>query len=910
MGVFGGTAANATRDADIDLYVTTDSSITNLNPVAISNCVVGTQVGAAPGANFRGASLGRGTTEFVVDTNAWSRSPNVYYVGVKSEDQMAAEYGFFATFSQTPFSQMNNGNQVVTGLPVPVNIPDGSPALPGKQYVFGIAIYPMNVGVVTVSDSFTHQNFGDLIGLMTLNGAHPDVLNNHDSFGSPPNFYSLLYDDTVGGGLIGSRPSDGPGNLNGFMGLQSLGVWMLTEADTSLTQTGAVDSFNLLIQPQLDLLQGTTVVVPAHSFLQVGFVDVPPGAINLTVTDTNLTGVVNPPMELFVKFGSQPTTNSFDGMAIINNPGPLGPWGSVSLGPPLVSGRYFVGLYNPSPTATSNYIFATIVLPSVPAQTIYSSTDTPIPILDDAVTTDSIFVPDDQTISKMDVAIAVQHPRISDLVFHLIGPDGTRDLLVENRGGTDPNGMGGTVAISNLVAQTFTGGATTSTNVINTGSSNGTLQVSYNFYTLPDELAVFNADGTTNFDSGMVSGAGLFNITYTNSPLTIVMNPFGNDGGPGDAWAYTVITLQTNQYSYLVLTENTNFSTTPIKFAVPPFGTTNVTVKTNYYFGLTNYLNNADVYYLPEQSLDAYDGLNAQGGWTLEIQDDRVGATNPAPTLLSWQLRFNYVTTSSNSPTLLPGQPVTNTVCSNSITWYQVTVPANAIAATNVLLFADTPVNVWYSANNPPTTYNPGDIVLIPNSVGGVAILNFASSPALVPGGTYYLGVQDPSGGCSTYGLEVDYDLVPGIPGPFAFTQPAYAVTGTSAQLNGMATPNGLPATAWFQWGPNTSYGNQTPPVNVGTRFNVVYTTNQISGLVPNVPYHFRLVVSNALTVVYGFDQILDEANVVAWGADYVGQANVPPGLSNVVAIAGAYDHSLALKNDETAVAWGDNLVW
>ena len=74
-----------------------------------------------------------------------------------------------------------------------------------------------------------------------------------------------------------------------------------------------------------------------------------------------------------------------------------------------------------------------------------------------------------------------------------------------------------------------------------------------------------------------------------------------------------------------------------------------------------------------------------------------------------------------------------------------------------------------------------------------------------------------------------------------------------------------------------------------------------------NVPYHFRLVASNALGVVYGFDQILDEANVVVWGANYVGQANVPPGLSNVVAIAGAYDHSLALKNNGTAVGWGDN---
>ena len=148
---------------------------------------------------------------------------------------------------------------------------------------------------------------------------------------------------------------------------------------------------------------------------------------------------------------------------------------------------------------------------------------------------------------------------------------------------------------------------------------------------------------------------------------------------------------------------------------------------------------------------------------------------------------------------------------------------------------------------------------------------------------------------------------VPGVAAPFVFTQPATFVTGTNAQLNGMATPNGLPATAWFEWGTDTLYGNQTPPGSVGAGYNVVYANTQISGLVANVPYHFRLVVSNAVAIVYGFDQILDEANVVVWGADYAGQANVPSGLSNVVAIAGAYDHSLALKNNGTAAAWGDN---
>jgi hypothetical protein len=86
----------------------------------------------------------------------------------------------------------------------------------------------------------------------------------------------------------------------------------------------------------------------------------------------------------------------------------------------------------------------------------------------------------------------------------------------------------------------------------------------------------------------------------------------------------------------------------------------------------------------------------------------------------------------------------------------------------------------------------------------------------------------------------------------------------------------------------------------------VVYVTNQINGLVMNQPYHFRLVVSNVVGVVYGFDQIFDETGVVAWGADYLGQTNVPPGLSNVVAVAAAYEHSLALKNDGTVLAWGD----
>jgi hypothetical protein len=85
MGVFAnpagnnaGSYGNVTRpEADIDLYVSSDPTLTNLNPVAISNA---------------DKSVGRGGTEFVYYTD--SAPGKVYYVGVYSEDQQAAEYGF------------------------------------------------------------------------------------------------------------------------------------------------------------------------------------------------------------------------------------------------------------------------------------------------------------------------------------------------------------------------------------------------------------------------------------------------------------------------------------------------------------------------------------------------------------------------------------------------------------------------------------------------------------------------------------------------------------------------------------------------------------------------------------------------------------------------------------------------
>ena len=68
----------------------------------------------------------------------------------------------------------------------------------------------------------------------------------------------------------------------------------------------------------------------------------------------------------------------------------------------------------------------------------------------------------------------------------------------------------------------------------------------------------------------------------------------------------------------------------------------------------------------------------------------------------------------------------------------------------------------------------------------------------------------------------------------------------------------------------------------------------------------------DALSVGAGFFHSLairTDHTVVAWGLNDHGQADVPAGLSNVVATTGGDRFSLALKADGTVVGWGDNSV-
>lgn len=549
IGARESTLAESTRvEADIDLYVSLNPALTNLDLAAI---------GAAD------KSRSRGGTEVVIYSNAVANG--VYYIGVKSEDYMASEFGFIGVFSELPFSTRDeDGNLIVQGFPTPSVIPDGSPAVPGATLIFGVAVEPVIVRRVVVTNTIVHENLGDLLGNLS-HGQRFAVLNNHrDPPDNPvsPGPYTFVYEDSGEEALF---PPDGPGRLRDFVGEQGLGLWLLTMVDNSLTQTGRVEGLTLRIEPQNLDTNGVVRTVQPNAWTYDA-IDVPVGATNLTICVSGNTG----PMELYIRRDDFPTQTEYDKFLVVNPPG-----GCLSLTafdlPPLAADRYYIGVFNSSGVEQTIRITATMILDINGVVPIRFGSGDDMPLLDDAVTNATQFVTNNQRIAQLEVGLRVNHPRVSDLAFTLISPTGTRVLLQENRGMSDNQGIGTSFAFTNVAPHSSSGGPTQDVYVVDTGTILGSLTVDYNFFTVPDRMTVYY-EGAPIFDSGMIAGSGRFNINYgpgASTQVTFIMNEGGNTNATTQ-WNYTVGSVQLT-HNYLIFSENTNRSTTPIKFLAPPF---------------------------------------------------------------------------------------------------------------------------------------------------------------------------------------------------------------------------------------------------------------------------------------------------------------------------------------------------
>ena len=229
--------ANATRpEADIDLYVTHGSDADE--PESGGDLQLrqrrADRQSSPAGANgvFNGASLGRGGTEFVVDTN--STPGQVYYIGVKSEDQMASEYAFLSHLQRHPVQPAERQRQRSRQRPA-------GAGEHSRRHAGESGAMKLSSSAGDLSDSgrrrdrdqrHRHQNFGDLYGTLTHSGgggaAKYDVLNNHSFFSNPSGIYPLVYDDPT---TSAPTPSTTPtalgraGQLANYLGDQGFGAW-------------------------------------------------------------------------------------------------------------------------------------------------------------------------------------------------------------------------------------------------------------------------------------------------------------------------------------------------------------------------------------------------------------------------------------------------------------------------------------------------------------------------------------------------------------------------------------------------------------------------------------------------------------------------------------------------------------
>jgi subtilisin-like proprotein convertase family protein len=560
-GVNESSFLNATRVyADVDLYVAPNNQgLLSLDPAAVA------------GAD---KSLSRNTfngDEAVIYSN--SVVGDVYYIGVKSEDYQAAEFELWAIFSLLPLGQEDEDGflRAYPVIPGEGHIPSGPNDLPGVAKWRAFAPGGGDIRRVVITNSLTHQRLDDVVSSVVSPGGTAVTLNNHKRLTTPaaPGPYEFLYEDNDEGDYLDAIHPDGPGHLYDYVGQKKSGQWKFFFVDNVLSATGRVDNLRVRLEEQCEEECNMTNTVAPQSWRYFSK-NIPVEATNMTVCVNIITPTDPQPLELYIRKDQFPTRTAYDFRQTINPPG-----GCLSVDkfqlPPLSPGRYFIGVFNPSASSQDFYINITVETGPAPTPITFNPAGTQ-PLLDDAVTNFTTTVTDHMQIARLDVGLRIDHPRVSDLAVTLISPGGTRVLLAENRGGTSTSGFGSSLpVVTNFIPVSAAGGPAATNIFIDTGATAGTVTIDYNFFEVPDQMRVYY-EGNLLRDTGMVDGTGRLRLDYGPgaSPfIEVRMNEAGNTNLT-TAWDFTASSYSTAN-SYLVFTDNTNLTTTPIKFALPPF---------------------------------------------------------------------------------------------------------------------------------------------------------------------------------------------------------------------------------------------------------------------------------------------------------------------------------------------------
>ena len=423
LGVDSLFLSNSTRvEADIDMYVSRDTNLLLLDPLVVSNAY---------------KLIGRDGSGAIILSNATS---GFYYIGVKSEDQMAAQYTLQVLFSLNPFS----GNDALGGH-LPWNqwlaIPDGDPQHPGiTNAMLGPNMDPtMLVRRVIVTNVITHDLMGDLAGVLSYPGNLFCVLNNHAPQTAVLN-ERIIYDDSNEGNVFDpvtgapARHTDGPGSLHNFAGQHLNSIFTFYEEDNALNHIGEFLPLGIFLERQPPLILGVTNTILA-GHCSDDYIEVGPQVTSMTIYAALLSGTGPISLEVCTLAGacSPVVTNS--------------PSISITLdqysNPPLTPTTYDVTACNLGPDTAKVYIIAFLTYGPTQVKSLSYTTNPLTAIPDDAVSYTVLNVTNHATIQAIDVGLLLTNlSRVSDLAITLISPSGQRVLLFENRGAYTTNGLG------------------------------------------------------------------------------------------------------------------------------------------------------------------------------------------------------------------------------------------------------------------------------------------------------------------------------------------------------------------------------------------------------------------------------------------------------------------------------------